>query len=234
MKNISTRLLMTCAAIGVAGGVLFTVHAWFGFLLANALPLVYGLTIGMYFVPGALVQALFRRPGVGFLTSALSGLVASPFQPIFFGAFLISLAIGVLQELPFLVGRYRYWKKWVFLVGSLLSGAIMTGAAAQVLGSKDYGLWGNIVIVVSFFVSPPLFTMFAVWLADRLIAAGVGRGLRLDEDRRQGRAPQGSQPSAASAAAGHGTNPTTAGLDAPVAGADEPATDPPSSASSPS
>ncbi len=185
MKNISTRLLMTCAAIGVAGGVLFIGHAWLGLITVNTVPFVYGLTMGLYFLPGALAQALFRRPGIALLTTALSGLVASPFQPIFFMAFLVSLVIGVVQELPFLVTRYRIWKPWLFVVSGLLSAIITGGAAFGILGGEDYGTAGTIFIVACFIFSPLIFTMIGVWLAGALDRAGVARGLQQDERRRR-------------------------------------------------
>lgn len=183
MKHLSTRLLMTCAAIGVAGAVLFSVNAWVGGTLANLVPIAYGLTIGLYFIPGALAQALLQRPLVGLVTSAFSGLAASPFQPLFFGAFLIALGIGVLQELPFLIGRYRSWRPWIFLVGAIVAGLIVTGASFRVLEGESLSALGRAVVVGSFFISPPICTMLAVWLARRLAKAGVGRELRATEDR---------------------------------------------------
>lgn len=184
MKHYSTRLLMTCAAIGVAGAVLFTVNAWVGGTVANLVPFLYGLTIGLYFVPGALAQALIQRGGVGLLTTAFAGLAASPFQPLFFGAFLISLAIGALQEIPFLTGRYRHWRTWIFLVGSIVSGLIMCGASIRLLDGEQTSLLGQIVIIGATAVSPPLFTMLAVWLSRSLARAGVGRDLRRTEERK--------------------------------------------------
>lgn len=183
MKNISTRLLLACAAIGVAGGVLFTAHAWVGGLTVNTIPFLYGITMGLYFLPGALAQALFHRGGVALLTAALSGLVASPFQPIGFMAFLIGLAIGAAQELPFLIARYRYWKRWLFVLSSVLQGLFVTGAAFGILRGHDYDVLGSALIVVCFFISPPIFTLIAMWLAGALDRAGVARGLRMDERR---------------------------------------------------
>jgi energy-coupling factor transport system substrate-specific component len=183
MNNISTRLLMTCAAIAVAGGVLFTAHAWLGLVTVNTVPFVYGLTMGLYFLPGATAQALFHRPGVGLLTTALSGLIASPFQPIFFMAFLTSLMIGVVQELPFAIARYRVWARWLFLVSGLLCAGITAGAAFGILGGEDYTPVGSILIVGCFLVSPIIFTMVGVWLAGALDRAGVARGLQRNERR---------------------------------------------------
>ncbi len=184
MKTLSTRLLIACAAIGVAGGVLFTAHAWIGFFTVNTIPFLYGLTMGIYFFPGALAQALFHRGGVALFTSALSGLIAGPFQPIGFMAFLIGCAIGVAQEIPFLVSRYRYWKPWVFAVGAVLQGLITMGAGFGILGGQNYTVTGQILVIVCFFISPLLFTAIAWWLAKALDRAGVARGLRLDERSR--------------------------------------------------
>lgn len=183
MKNISTRLLIACAAIGVAGGVLFTAHAWVGGLTVNTIPFLYGVTMGIYFLPGALAQALFHRGGVALLTAALSGLVASPFQPIGFMAFVIGLVIGLVQELPFLIVRYRVWKPWLFMISGFISGLITMGAAFGILGGQNYTLAGTILVVAAFFISPPLFTLLALWLAKALDGAGVARGLRADERR---------------------------------------------------
>lgn len=184
MRNISTRLLIACAAIGVAGGVLFTAHAWVGGLTVNTIPFLYGITMGIYFLPGALAQALFHRSGVALLTAALSGLVASPFQPIGFIAFVIGLVIGLVQELPFLITRYRVWKPWLFLTSGLVSGLITMGAAFGILGGQNYNLVGTILVVAAFFISPALFTALALWLARALDGAGVARGLRADERQR--------------------------------------------------
>ena len=178
MNKLSTRLLMTCAAIAVAGGAVFTLNAWFGGALANLFPLLYGATIGLYFIPGALAQALLRRPAVGLVTSAMAGLVSSPFQPIFFGAFLIMLAVGALQELPFLISRYRTWRWPIFAISGLASGLVMSFASFRVLGGEQYDLLGKSVIVATFVLSPLVCTFVGVWLAKALERAGVGRGLR--------------------------------------------------------
>lgn len=185
MNRLSTRLLMSCAAIGVAGGVLFTVHALVGGLVVNIVPFVYGLTMGVYFFPGALAQALFRRPGVGLITSAIAGLVAVPFQPITYMALVIGIGIGIAQEVPFAVTRYRNWKPWLFAVAGVVQGLVVTGAAFGVLKNHDLSVAGAVLVAVCFFVSPPVFTWFALRLARALDRAGVARGLRADETERR-------------------------------------------------
>ena len=189
MKNVSTRLLMSCAAIGVAGGVLFTAHALIGGIAVNTVPFVYGLTMGVYFLPGVLAQALFRRPGVALLASTLAGLVSSPFQPIGFTALLIAIGVGVLEEAPFAIGRYRHWPAWLFWLSSALQGLLVMGAAFGIMRGQDLGTAGVVLLLVSFFISPPIFTGIALQLAERLDRAGVARGLRADEQRRNPNAP---------------------------------------------
>jgi hypothetical protein len=54
MKNTSTRLLLSCAALGVAGGILFVVNAYIGGTVNAVAPMLYGLTLGVYFLPGAI------------------------------------------------------------------------------------------------------------------------------------------------------------------------------------
>ena len=169
---------MACAALGVAGGVLFTAHAWVGTITVNTIPFLYGLTMGIYFLPGVLAQALFQRPGVALLTTGLAGLIASPFQLIGFQALLISLAVGAVQELPFAISRYRNWRRWVFWAAAFGYGLLVTGAAFGVLRGHQLSVAGAVLVVVSFFISPPMFTAVALWLADALNRAGVARGIR--------------------------------------------------------
>lgn len=168
---------MTCAAIGVAGGVLFTAHALIGGIAVNTVPFVYGLTMGIYFLPGTLAQAMFRRPGVAMLTSALAGLVSAPFQPILFMAFVVSLAVGVMQEVPFAVARYRVWKPWLFAVAAIVQGLLVSGAAFGILRGEQFTPLAAGIIVGSFIISPPMFTAVALWLARALDRAGIARGL---------------------------------------------------------
>mgnify|MGYP003692971895 CR=1 FL=1 len=93
-------------------------------------------------------------------------------------------AVRAVIMAAFLVVRYRRWPAWLFLVGSGFAGLVMTAAAFRILGGGDYDLLGTVLLIGSFFISPPLCTMLAVWLAKQLERAGIGRDLRLAEDRR--------------------------------------------------
>lgn len=177
MRNTSTRLLLSCAAIGVVGGIVFIVNSYLGGTLNAVAPMLYGLTLGVYFVPGALAQRLFRRGGVALLVAVLSGLVAAAFNPLGFGAALISVGIGALQELPFLVTRYRRWGVGLFLVGALVSGAVLAAGMYRLVGARELDPVGALVLVAGSLLSPVVFTLLALALARPLAATGVTRGL---------------------------------------------------------
>lgn len=181
MKNVSTRLLLSCAAIGVAGGLLFIVNSYLGGTVNAVLPVLYGLTLGVYFMPGAIAQRLFRRGGVALLVAAISGLVSAAFQPLGFGAALIAVGIGLVQELPFLVVRYRRWPTWLFVAGSVLSGVVLAIGMYRLVGAHALDAVGAGILIAGSVLSPVIFTLLALALGRALEATGVTRGL----DRRR-------------------------------------------------
>ncbi|TAJ49126.1 MAG: acyl esterase [Herbiconiux sp.] len=177
MKNVSTRLLLSCAALGVAGGILFIVNAYIGGSVLAVAPVFYGLTLGVYFVPGAIAQYLFRRGGVAVLVAAISGLVAAAFQPLGFWAALIAVGIGLVQEIPFAIGRYRHFPVWLFLVGAVISGVILAAGMYRLIGTHALDALGGIILLVGSVASPVIFTIVALALARALAATGVARGI---------------------------------------------------------
>ncbi|MGO3886051.1 MAG: ECF transporter S component, partial [Mycetocola sp.] len=100
MNSLNTRLLLTCAAIGVGAGIPFTVTGYLHGVIAATLPIVYGAMIGLYFLPGVIAQSLLRRGGVALLTSLMAGITAAAFNPMNMWRHLgTALLIGALQEL---------------------------------------------------------------------------------------------------------------------------------------
>lgn len=185
MRNASTRLLLTCAAIGVAGGLVFVVSGYLNGIMSATIPILYGSLVGVYFLPGVVTQSLLRRGGVALLTGLFAGLIAAAFSPQwflrYFGA---GLAIGLLQELPFLVARYRYWRAWVFYLAAAIAGLIFGVGVFVGIGAEQFETWANIVYFGLFVLSPLLFTWFARILAARIDKTGVARGLQREVDRR--------------------------------------------------
>ncbi|WP_183086491.1 ECF transporter S component [Mycetocola zhadangensis] len=182
---MSTRLLLTCAAIGVAGGLVFVVSGYLNGVMSAAVPILYGSLVGVYFLPGVVSQSLLRRGGVALLTGLFAGLIAAAFSPQwflrYFGA---GLAIGLLQEVPFLIGRYRYWRGWVFYLAAAIAGLIFGAGVFVAIGAEKFEPLANIVYFGLFVVSPMIFTWLGRILAARIDKTGVARGLQREVDRR--------------------------------------------------
>lgn len=188
MRNSSTRLLLTCAAIGVSGGLVFVVSGYVQGLLSATVPILYGTLIGIYFLPGVISQSLLRRGGVALLTGLFAGLVAAAFSPQWFFRYAgAGIAIGLLQELPFLVTRYRYWKAWVFYLAAAIAGVVFAFGVYVVLGLSHFTGWANLVYFSLFAISPVAMTWLGRIIADRLDMTGVAKGLQHEIDRRAGR-----------------------------------------------
>lgn len=186
MNRLSTRLLLTCAAIGVGGGLVFVVSGYVGGAISATAPVLYGIIIGVYFLPGVVSQALLRRAGVALITGVTAGLVSAAFSPQwFFRYFGTGLAIGLLQELPFAVTRFRNWKPWVFYLAAGIAGLVFGGSVLVVLGINHFAPAAQIVYIALFVLSPIAFTAIGRGVAAALGRAGVGRSLSLPVDRRR-------------------------------------------------
>jgi energy-coupling factor transport system substrate-specific component len=178
MQRLSTRLLLTCAAIGVGGGLVFVVSGYVGGTISATAPVLYGLIIGVYFLPGVVSQALLRRGGVALMTGLTAGLVSAAFSPQwFFRYFGTGLAIGLLQEIPFAVSRYRVWKAWVFYLAAGIAGLVFGGSVLVVLGIEHFAPLAQTVYIALFVLSPIVFTALGRGVAAALARAGVGRSI---------------------------------------------------------
>ena len=134
---LSTRTLLSCAAIGAAGGLIvapISIVSSSG--PALALPLLYGALAMVKLLPGLLAQTLLRLPGVALLTCMIVGLVNIAFSahgPLVF----VSLAgIGLLQEIPPAIMLYRRWNAWLLVVGNLAVGLVLAWLGWRVLSSE--------------------------------------------------------------------------------------------------
>ncbi len=182
----NTRLLMTCAAIGVGSGLVFTAAGLINGIVSATVPIIYGLSIGVYFLPGVIAQSLLRRPGVALITGLIAGLVGSAVNPAFIMRYLgTGLAIGLLQELPFAVTKYRYWKAWVFYLAAAIMGLVFGGSVFFAVGMEHFAGWANLVYFGMFGISPLLFTWIGRLIAAGLDRTGVARGIQNHIDSRQ-------------------------------------------------
>jgi energy-coupling factor transport system substrate-specific component len=188
MTFFSTRLLLTCAAIGVAGGLVFGVVGYLHPVVLVTAPVLYGALIGVYFFPGVVAQSLLRRGGVALLTGTIAGLAASTINPQGFWRHVgVGVLIGALQELPFALSGYRYWRAWVFSLAAVVAGSIMGGAVLLALGVDHFAPVLETIYIALFVLSPLVVTWLARLVADGIDSTGAARGVQGERDRRRGR-----------------------------------------------
>ena len=177
--RLSTSVLLTCAAIGVAAGVLQAIAGAVSAPVSLAVPILYGLVLGVHVLPGVIAQELLRAPWVALITHLIAALVASAVVPVWIGRYVgTALLIGGLQELIAATSRYRRWEPWRFFLSAVIIGVIIAGAIWFAADISRFPLWGQIVYVALFVLGPVLWT--AVGLA-------IGRALRRAGVPRQGR-----------------------------------------------
>ncbi|RPF21360.1 ECF transporter S component [Myceligenerans xiligouense] len=178
-----TRLLLSTAAIGAAGGLLVVGlnYALVGLPPSSLTYAIYAVTTPAWSLGSFVAMALFRRPGVALLTSVFSGLVnlASPFGVAQLVNFLV---IGLLLELPFAVARYRRWSDrffWIaFPAGALLLGAgyLAPTLAAGAIDPSDIAPWLSALLVAAGVALALGLTAVALRTAAALRKAGIGGG----------------------------------------------------------
>lgn len=173
MGKITTAYLLTCAAIGVASGIVLAVGWWVSLGLFATVPFASVAIAGLWVMPAVIALRLLNRPFAGLLVGVISGLVLAPFWTI--QAVGTTLFWSLFPELPFLVTLYRRWSTWLHYAG----GAAI-GVAYPILAAQSFDLWS---------MSPPLVAVFialctisclggtwaGILIADRLRAAGVAR-----------------------------------------------------------
>lgn len=180
MSRFSTAYLLTCAAIGVAGGVVL-IGGWMLSLgLFATAPFASIAISGLYVLPAVIGLRLLQQPAAGLLVGLISGLVLAPFYTI--SAVATTLFWSFFPELPFLVTLYRRWPTGMHYLGALLM-----GIAYPVLAAQSFDLWamtpGAITVFVALCVLSCLVgTWLGILIADRLRRAGVARLARRRAD----------------------------------------------------
>ena len=180
MSRVSTAYLLTCAAIGVAGGALLA-GAWaMSVVLFATVPFASIAIAGVWVLPAVIALRLLQRPFAGLLVGLISGLVLSPFYT--FGAIATTLFWSFFPELPFLVTLYRRWATWMHYAG-----AVAIGIAYPLFAAQSFDLWAmHPALVVAFIALCMVSCLAGTWLgilvADRLRGAGVARLARRRPD----------------------------------------------------
>ncbi|WP_173924407.1 ECF transporter S component [Agromyces sp. Marseille-P2726] len=176
MHRTSTRILLSCAAIGVGGGIVAGASGYLAAAFAAFGPLLYGITVGTHFLPSVVALALLKRPGTAILAGVLAGLVGAAFAPWWIGRFLgTGLLVGALLELPFLLTRYRRWDPWMYYLSAVFSGLVIAVAVFFALGAEYYVWWAWAIALPLWVISPVLFTWLGRLIAARLAKAGIAQ-----------------------------------------------------------
>lgn len=170
----STAVLLTCAALGVAGGLLLAPANWISTILFPGLPFVSVALAGLWLLPSVIALRLLRRPLVGILVGLLAGLVIVPFSGYGFASVLTNLWWAAFTELPFVFVIWRYWGTWMHYLGAIVVGVVypVLAWASFNLGSMTVGLQVTFFAVT--LASCVGATALGILIADRLRRAGVG------------------------------------------------------------
>lgn len=183
----STRLLLSCAAIGAAGGIVIAALNWSLLLLPQTwiAYTLYTIVLSVWALPALISVALFRAPGVGLLTMAFAGVV-NLVTPNGFAMVVNFLVAGVIIELPFLVTGYRRWSDRSLRVGSVIALVLASAAYFSTLviavnadGSAflpaDFFPGGVVVSLLGTLAAAIAVTQLALSVSRQLARQGLGR-----------------------------------------------------------
>ncbi|MDF2555327.1 MAG: acyl esterase [Microbacterium sp.] len=173
---MSTRVLLVCAAIGVATGLLGGIAGWTTLFVLSTVPIAYGLVLGVHVLPGIIAQEVLRLPWVALLTHVFAALIASATSPQWTLRYLgTALLFGGIQELVAALTRYRTWQAWRFYVSAVVIGAVIAVAVAFAAHIAAYEPWAQIAYLAVSVIAPVVWTALGLRIGAGLRRAGVVR-----------------------------------------------------------
>ncbi len=171
---LSTRVLLICAAIGVAVGLVSVPWAGLHALVVATFPPLYGLVLGFHALPGVIAQQVIRGPWVALITHAIAALVGVAFAPTMAQGYITAAIIfGGVQELISALTRYRHWETWRFLLSGLITGIILAIPMWFAFKIATYGPLNAVIFVAGFVLGPVLWTIVGLLIGTGLRRAGV-------------------------------------------------------------
>ncbi|WP_243076121.1 ECF transporter S component [Microbacterium sp. SS28] len=175
--RLSTSVLLTCAAIGVATGVLGGVAGWLTPVVLATAPILYGFILGAHVLPGIIAQELIRRPWVALISHVVAALVASAMAPQWAFRFIgTAILFGGIQEIVAALTRYRVWQAWRFFISALIIGALVAVVVAFAAHLSALAPWAQIVYLAVAVLGPVAWTAAGLGIGAALRRAGVARG----------------------------------------------------------
>ena len=173
-RRFPTAVLLTCAALGVAGAILLGPANWVSTVLSGGLPFVSMGLAGLWLLPSVIALRLLRRPLVGLLVGLLAGLVLVPFSGYGFSSVLTNLWWAAFTELPFLFVLWRYWGTWMHYVGAVVVGVVYPLSAWAWFNLGAMPVFAQVAFFAVTIASCVGATALGILIADRLRRAGVG------------------------------------------------------------
>lgn len=173
---LSTRVLLVCAAIGVATGILGGIAGLLTPVVLLTAPYAYGLLLGSHVLPGIVAQEVLRKPLVALVTHVIAALVASAFNPAWALRFIgTALLFGAVQEGVAALTRYRAWGAWRFFVSGGVIGVLVAVAVFFAAHLGTLALWGQVLYLVISVLGPLAWTAVGLAVGTALSRAGVAR-----------------------------------------------------------
>jgi energy-coupling factor transport system substrate-specific component len=178
-SSLSTSVLLTCAAIGVATGVLGGIAGWVTPVVLATIPILYGFVLGAHVLPGIIAQELIRLPWVALLSHVVAALVASAMAPQWAFRFLgTAILFGGIQELVAAMTRYRVWSAWRFFLSAIVIGILVAVVVAVAAHLSTLALWAQIAYLVLAVLGPIAWTAAGLGVGAALRRAGVAHTAR--------------------------------------------------------
>jgi len=175
-SRLTTSVLLTCAAIGVATGVLGGIAGWLTPVVLATVPILYGIILGAHVLPGIIAQELIRLPWVALISHVVAALVASAMAPQWAPRFIgTAILFGGIQELVAALTRYRVWVAWRFFVSAIAIGGVVAVAVAFAAHLSSLPFWAQITYLVVALLGPVAWTAAGLGVGSGLRRAGVAR-----------------------------------------------------------
>lgn len=176
-SRLSTSVLLTCAAIGVATGLLGGIAGWVTPVVLATLPILYGFVLGAHVLPGIIAQDLIRLPWVALISHVVAALVASAMAPQWAFRFLgTAILFGGIQELVAALTRYRLWNAWRFFVSAIVIGVLVAIVVAFAAHLSTLAPWAQVVYLALAVLGPVAWTAVGLGIGTALRRAGIARG----------------------------------------------------------
>lgn len=175
-STLSTRVLLVCAAIGVATGILGGIAGWLTIPVLLGPFFLYGLVLGSHVLPGIIAQEVLRQPFVAIVTHVVAALIASAFNPAWTLRFLgTALLFGAIQEGVAALTRYRSWGPWRFFISAAVIGVLVAVVVYFAAHLSVMAPWAQILYLTISVLGPIAWTAVGLGIGSALRRAGVAR-----------------------------------------------------------